>query len=186
MASPFVPGQNNDVGILLGTKMVRSKGGCYETMENKSRSSRHVSRKPLRSRTTHSGKDISRHLYELTGGRWNENRHRTREHTRRCTHRVSCCTGNSLRRAMHSRHVVRTTYLEITEHCRLGRRTLPLPHPQLTKTQETTFPRANQHVSPPNSDARDVPNQHEAQGKFCTQPGTLRHAIPECTQNHDF
>lgn len=79
-----------------------------------------------------------------------------------------------------------TTYQEITEHYRLGRRTLPLPHPQLTKTQETTLRLVQTNTYPhPTLMHLMFPNQHEAQCKFCTQSGTLRHIILECTQNPD-
>lgn len=77
-----------------------------------------------------------------------------------------------------------TTYQEITQHYRLSRRTLPLPHPQLTKTQETTLRLLQSNTFPhPIRMHLLFPYQFEAQCKYCAQPGTLRHIILECEKN---
>lgn len=77
-----------------------------------------------------------------------------------------------------------TTYRDITQHYRLTRRTLPLPHPQLTKTQESTIRQLQSNTFPhPMRMHLLFSNQFEAQCKYCAQPGTLKHIVLECEQN---
>lgn len=76
------------------------------------------------------------------------------------------------------------TYQEITQHYKLSRRTFPLPHPNLTKSQETTLRLLQTNTFPhPIRLHRISPTQYPAECKYCQQSGTLRHIVLECRKN---
>ncbi|KAG0423215.1 hypothetical protein HPB47_001004, partial [Ixodes persulcatus] len=75
------------------------------------------------------------------------------------------------------------SYLEITQHYRLTRRTYPPPHKSLPSEQERILRALQVNTFPhPTRNHLLAPTDFSPQCRFCGKPGSLRHMVGGCSQ----